>query len=360
MKLFACGVCGQPLMFENTACVQCGHRLGYDVASDNLLPLDEAGSDLWRPASGDSSASFRFCANAAQDVCNWLVPAESDARFCRACRHNRTIPDLNDAKNLPLWRELEWAKHRLFYTLVKLGLPLVTRQEDPQEGLAFDFLTDDGGQQVLTGHEHGIITLNAKEADDAHRVTMKERMGEVYRTLLGHFRHEIGHWYWDRLVRDGAMLDEYRATFGDERDDYDAALKKHYAEGPSPDWRDHFISAYATTHSWEDFAETFAHYLHIVDTLETARSFGIAVHARETDALDTEATLNPYKAGSMDAMLAVWSPIAFAVNALNRSMGQPDLYPFVLPPDVVRKLEYIRKLVATSGRSDAESQRKAA
>mgnify|MGYP000014585180 CR=1 FL=1 len=359
MKLFACGVCGQPLMFENTSCVSCHHRLGYDVVSDTMVALDPL-DDLWRPASGDTSRTFRFCANAAWDVCNWLIPSEIDAQFCRACVYNRTVPDANDPAKLRLWRDLEAAKHRLIFTLIKLDLPMPTRNEDPNEGLAFDFLVEEGSTKVLTGHDQGLVTLNAAEADVAARVKLREEMGEAYRTLLGHFRHEIGHYYWDRLVRDGPMLAECRSLFGDDTADYQQSLERHYSQGAPADWREHFVSAYATMHPWEDFAETFAHYLHIVDALDTARAFGMAVNARAVDSLEAEASLDPYRATSMEQMTAVWDPLCFAVNALNRSMGQPDLYPFVLPPAVLQKLEFMRRLVATAGGTRAEPQRMAA
>ena len=359
MKLFACGVCGQPLMFENTRCERCHHSLGYDVATDEMVALD-AIDGLWRPASGDTSKHFRFCANAAYDVCNWLIPAETGAQFCRACVYNRIIPDVSYPENLRLWRELEAAKHRLIFTLIKLDLPMPTRLEDPNEGLAFDFLVEDGSTKVLTGHDQGLVTLNASEADVAARVKLREEMGETYRTLLGHFRHEIGHYFWDRLVRDGPMLDECRSLFGDDRADYQQALERHYREGAPADWREHFVSAYATMHPWEDFAETFAHYLHIVDTLDTASSFGMAIHAKAVDSLEAKALLDPYRATSMEEMIAVWDPLCFAVNALNRSMGQPDLYPFVLAPAVLRKLEFMHRLVTTAGGVRADPRKQAA
>ena len=193
---------------------------------------------------------------------------------------------MNDPQKLKLWRDLEAAKHRLIFTLIKLDLPMPTRRENPEEGLAFDFLVEEGSTKVLTGHDEGLVTLNASEADAASRVKLREEMGEVYRTLLGHFRHEIGHYFWDRLVRDGSMLDECRALFGDDRADYQASLEKHYKSGPPADWREHYVSAYATMHPWEDFAETFAHYLHILDALDTASSFGMAVHAKAVASLD--------------------------------------------------------------------------
>ena len=359
MKLFACGVCGQPLMFENTSCVKCHHRLGYEIETDAMVALDPV-DDLWTPAVAGATTTYRFCANTEAEGCNWIIPSDSGAQFCRACEYNRIVPDISDPENLKRWRELEAAKHRLIYTLTKLRLTIPTRQDNPQEGLVFDFLVETGSEKVLTGHDSGVIVINAAEADAASRVKLREEMGEAYRTLLGHFRHEIGHFFWDRLVRDGSMLDQCRAIFGDDREDYQEALKKHYANGSPPHWREHFVSAYATMHPWEDFAETFAHYLHIVDALDTARSFGMAVHAKAVESLDTEATIDPYYAPSIHAMLSIWDPLCFAVNALNRSMGQPDLYPFVLPADVLKKLEFIRTLVATAGGTRAEPMKQAA
>jgi hypothetical protein len=352
MKLFACGVCGQPLMFENTRCERCGHRLGYSHHADALLAL-EPEDDGWRSADGVSpQGRWRLCANAEFDTCNWIVDDPGEGRYCRACAHNHTLPDLSIPQNMRGWREIEIAKHRLFYTLLKLGLRTYTRAEDPQEGLLFDFLSDQGKTKVLTGHEHGLITLNVGEADPARREKMRASMGEQYRALIGHFRHEIGHYFWDRLLRDGPMLDEYRRVFGDEREDYEEALKRHYEQGTPADWQDHFISAYATTHSWEDFAETWSHYLHIVDSLDTAHSLALSIKPPAAPELAAAATVDPYTASSVADMLKAWVPISFAVNALNRGMGQPDLYPFVLPPPVVAKLEFIHRLVHTqvSGR----------
>jgi hypothetical protein len=362
MKLFACGVCGQALMFENTHCESCGHRLGYDRAVNELLALEPAGESgdagLWRPVSADAQAR-RLCANAAYQACNWLVDDGNDS-YCRACSYNHMTPDLSVPAHVTLWREIEVAKHRLFYALERLRLQVPTRQEDTVNGLAFDVLTEEGGAKVLTGHDNGLITLNAAEADAARRESMRASMSEDYRTLIGHFRHEVGHYVWDRLVRDGGMIEQCRAIFGDERANYDEALKRHYAAGPPPGWRNNFVSAYATTHPWEDFAETFAHYLHIVDAMETARSFGLAVHPKDVAGLDAEATIDPYSAPSVGIMLGVWVPLGFAINALNRGMGQPDIYPFVLAPAVVRKLEFIHGLVHRQSQGERTAPAQAA
>jgi hypothetical protein len=348
MKLFQCQFCGQLVYFENRICEGCGHTLGYLPDNATMSAMEPDGSDWWALAEPESR--YRFCFNAQYDVCNWLVAADATEPFCLACRHNQTIPDLSLPDNLLRWRKLEVAKHRLFYSLLRLGLPLVNRIEDPEQGLAFDFVAEPrtpDAEPVMTGHDNGLITLSLKEADDSERERTREDMNESYRTLLGHFRHEIGHYYWDRLVAEKGRLDEFRACFGDERQDYGEALKRHYAEGPPVNWQNTYVSAYATAHPWEDFAETWAHYLHIVDSLETAGAFGLQVHPRidKTGDFHTEVNFDPHHARSISQLVDAWLPVTFAVNSLNRSMGHPDLYPFILSPTVIEKLGKIHGVV---------------
>ncbi len=252
--------------------------------------------------------------------------------------------------NLAAWQKIEIAKHRLFYTLIKLKLPLDCGFNDNRERLAFDFLAtplDAATPRVMTGHDNGLITVALEEADDAEREKRRTSMHEPYRTLLGHFRHETGHYYWDILVRDGNQLEGCRLIFGDERADYAQALQKHYADGPPPNWQDNFVSAYATTHPWEDFAETWAHYLHIVDTLEMARAFGIYVNPPIARSGELEAAVDfqPYRAPDVATLVDTWLPLSNALNSLNRTMGQPDIYPFILSPAVIKKLGAIHDLV---------------
>lgn len=336
MQRFYCQTCDHEVHFDNVACVACDSALGYAPQVNAMLAA--APGEVWRDKGG---ATYSACQNRDFATCNWLV--DGDGGLCRACRHNRVIPNLDDPTHLALWRAIEAAKRRLFYSLIRWHLPAPTKAEDEAAGLAFDFLADEVGpdgmaKQHLTGHASGLITINIAEGDDAERERRRSEMGEPYRTLVGHFRHEIGHYYWDRLVAHGPALTKCREVFGDDTEDYAAALQRHYQNGPPDDWADHAISAYATAHPWEDFAETFSHYVHMVDGLETAHAFGVVM----TGAM---AASDPYEAGSAEDLIAAWVPVTVAVNAVNRSMGQPDLYPFVLSPAVAQKLGFIHALI---------------
>jgi hypothetical protein len=357
MRLFTCQNCSQLLYFENSACTRCHATLGY-MPHDFTMRAIEPDGDFWRELNSDAPERYVLCANSADAGCNWLVPANDASRFCVACQHNHTIPDLSVPENVTPWRILEAAKRRLFYGLMRLCLPLTTRVEDPAHGLAFDFPAEAAsGPKVMTGHDNGLITIALKEGDDAERQRMQKQMGELYRTPLGHFRHEIGHYYWDVLVRDGGRLDAFRALFGDERADYAAALQAHYARGDDGSWRESFVSLYASSHPWEDFAETWAHYMHIIDTLEMAGAFGVVVNpglARDPG-MRAEVDFDPYRAADMQAVVDTWLPLTYAVNSLNRAMGQPDLYPFILPQPVMAKLDFIHGLMGCVARNTADA-----
>jgi hypothetical protein len=349
MKLFSCQSCGNVLYFENRSCGRCGCRLGHAPEREMLLALEPDGAGF--RASGSGVRRF-LCDNAAHDACNWLVPEGSAGGYCLACRHNGTIPDLSLPDNLRGWRELEGAKHRLFYSLLRWQLPLRTRAEDPQHGLIFNFLADTPAAKIMTGHENGLVTIALAEADDIERERRRLEMGEPYRTLLGHFRHEVGHHFWDLLVRDGGQLEACRGLFGDDSANYQAALKRHYGEGAPPDWQQRYVSAYATVHPWEDFAETWAHYVHIVDTLEMAGNFGIEVRpAVDTSgALSASIDFDPYLVADFDRVAQAWLPFVFAMNSVSRAIGVRDMYPFILAPPVIDKLKFIHRLVQGVGR----------
>ena len=359
MKLFQCQNCGQPLYFENTRCERCGLALGYLSEQATITALKPDGNapnaqqQVWRALADNES--YRYCANAAYGVCNWLVPASNPDDYCTACRHNRMIPDLSWTENVEKWRALEGAKHRLFYTLLQLRLPVETQMESPT-GLAFEFLADvaPAASPVMTGHADGVITINLAEADDVERERRRHQMGELYRTLLGHFRHEVGHYYWDRLIADTPQLDEFRRIFGDERQDYNQALQNYYANGPVADWSEHFISPYASSHPWEDFAETWAHYLHMVDTLETAYVAGLAISPKLPQSPGAVFDFHPLNTG-MDRLVEAWLALTFAVNSINRSMGLHDLYPFVLGSLAVEKLTFVQNRIRAVSRPTIKS-----
>jgi hypothetical protein len=362
MKIFQCQACDQPVSFESTRCDSCQRRLGYVCGVHEVSALEPSG-DLWH-AYADPAGKYRFCANAAHDACNWLVPDGAPERFCAACRHNRVVPDLTIGWNLTRWRQIEAAKHRMFYSLMRLGLPLMTRAENPVTGLAFDFLVDPAesyrmGPPVLTGHLNGLITMNIAEADDVERERRRMLFGEYYRTLLGHFRHEIGHYFWNVLVRQDQSLWDFRALFGDESQNYAAALQRHHTYGPPDDWAEGYVSAYATCHPWEDFAETWAHYLHIVDTLETASVFGLRLspHFRNKTAPTVAIDFDPHQSPDLDRMVEAWLPLTYAINSLSRSMGQPALYPFKLTPAVIAKLSFIHERIdAVQGHAQSQDE----
>ncbi len=340
MRSFACPSCAQLVFFDNSICLRCETQIGLDPAS---LALVEPSDELVR------------CANQLVAACNWLVPtgvdgAATDDGLCVSCQLTRTRPDDDDPDALEAFATAERQKRRLVYQLLDLGLPVAPYDDEAASGIAFDLLSS-RFDQVMTGHADGVITLDLAESDDAHREQVRQQMGEAYRTVLGHLRHEIGHYYWDVLVTDD-RVDEVRSLFGDDRLDYGEALERHYGSGPPVDWADHHVSQYATMHPWEDWAETFAHYLHLRDALQTAAAFGIEVHGPAAEVGDVEGELEvvpvePDDAQPIDDLVADWLALSYALNAMSRSLGNDDLYPFVLAPEVVAKLGLVHDLVTT-------------
>ncbi len=362
MRLYRCDNCGNAVHFDNRACVQCGFRLGFVAEALSMhtvvpdaSPQGSADGSRWRRLDQQQFV-YHFCPNAAFDICNWLVPADSPEPFCQSCRHNGLVPDPTSESGLKRWRAIAEAQRHLFYSFLRWDLPRPTRAEDPNGGLIFDLkddeiLPDGSCEPALIGHDEGRIVIRTAEADDLTREQMREQMNEPYRTLLGHFRHETGHFIWNKLVRDAATpdgrgkLDGFRAVFGDEREDYATALDRHYKEGPPPGWGANFISYYATTHPWEDFAECFAHVLHIVDSLETAHIYGIALAPLSHSELAAHANFDPYAMLDFDKIAEVWIPLSVALNSIHHSMGERDLYPFILTPAITAKLKYVHSLI---------------
>ncbi len=355
MRTFRCDNCGHPLFFENVQCLQCGSTLAFlpdRLALCAIEPVPGDTTGLWqrkaRPQRKPDLRRYRLCNNHIQhQACNFVVRSGDPNPLCASCRQTRMLPDLSIPQNHERWYRIEVAKRRLFYTLAKLRLVSVDTPDGRTDGPVFDFLAELPGHRLLTGHCQGLITLNIAEADDDERVRRRVELHEPYRTLLGHLRHESGHFYWDRLLLNG-RIDDFRAMFGDERINYNQALQDYYAAGGAPaNWQSSFVSAYATAHPWEDWAETWAHYLHMVDLMETASSYNTRVVVPGTDADDAEEVTNPFDAepSDFDELVEQWVPLTLLLNSLNRSLGQDDAYPFALTAGALEKLRFVHDVI---------------
>ncbi len=355
MRVFNCDACGHPVFFDSVQCVHCGAELAFipellRVAA--LRPQTEPGPTpaqwtLLTDRQGASAPRYKLCAHRGPvGQCNFALPAGDTETLCASCRQTRWLPDLSSPANALHWTRIEAAKRQLFYTLAKLGLGPDSGQDPPR----FELLADlPGHKPVLTGHANGTITLNVAEADDAERARRRQALHEPYRTLIGHLRHESGHFFWEQLVQRTGRIEDFRALFGDERMDYGQALQRHYeADARDDSWRSDFVSAYATAHPWEDWAETWAHYLHMLDLLETAASYStsitlpaaagqqVPVHMRDPFA--------PRASKDFNAMIEQWVPLTLLANSLNRSLGHGDAYPFALAPGALRKLQFVHEV----------------
>ncbi len=362
--------CGNAVFMRNSACLNCHRQLGYEPERAQIVALHATErDDQWTIDSEGGSAGtgkrYHRCANFhTAAACNWLRPVnlrlpESDNGLCIACSLNRTIPDQSLPENQVLWQRIEVAKRRLVSQLLALGLPVTTLAlspwQDAKAGMAFAFLRSMQGQDpVTTGHAHGVITLDAMEADDTERERIRESLREPYRTLLGHLRHEVAHYYWDRLVAKTAWLEPFRQLFGDERADYAQSLDHHYQIGAPFDWAQRYVSAYASSHPWEDWAETWAHYLHMRDGMDTAAGFGFEASDIDTDRrpYTLDALWNPGLPGAQSYLDFVnnWLRITAVLNELSASMGERDFYPFVLPYPAVAKLQLVHEIVSAQRR----------
>jgi hypothetical protein len=350
VRTFSCPSCAVLVFFENSLCLTCQTSIGFDRVSGGFLALAHGPTGLTHRT--EDGRVLRPCANLHLACCNWLAASDALGGLCDCCLLTRTRPHDNDHAGLVAFARAETAKRRLLYQLDDLDLPVVTRREDPAHGLAFDLLSSASGP-VVTGHANGVITLDLAEGDDGHREMLRVRLAEPYRTLLGHFRHEIGHFYWTVLVEKRAAWSVFRVMFGDERADYARALSIHYDSPPPARWWDTHVSIYATAHPWEDWAETFAHYLHIRDTLQTASSFGVLVTGPAAPVrIDPAAPLAAMPVETQDdfdLLIDTWLPLTYALNGMNRSMGKDDLYPFVLSQTVVEKLRLVHELIISAG-----------
>jgi len=341
MRPFPCSTCQQLLFFDNTACLQCGSGLGFVVDELQLVALVPVDDNEFERGDG-GQGRYRRCENELVARCNWLLPSHDHAELCKSCSLTSVRPHEEETESAEAFALAETAKRRLLYQLMSLGLPVIDRAVDEQNGVTFELLSS-RGRNVITGHDGGVITLDLSESDDVHREFVRKQMGEPYRTVLGHLRHEIAHYYWPALVEQAGLIESFRALFGDERVSYANALERHYNEAPNDDWSTTHVSHYATMHPWEDWAETFAHYLHIEAGLGTASGIGLAV---------TEPALSAGRQAwngrpdiDIDEMIQGWLGLTLGLNAMARSIGQSDLYPFVLSPMVVEKLDFVHRSI---------------
>lgn len=332
--------CGQSVFSENTQCINCGRVLGFDPFQEKMLSLDLQPDGRLK---GPDGHFWHLCANREQhQVCNGLAEGDAPGALCAGCSLNRTIPVLDRPENLRRWKKLESAKRRMITGLARQGLDVRSKNNSHSAGMRFDFMEDQRSHPdvletfVSTGHKSGVITINVVEADDVQRVQARELMGERYRTLLGHFRHEAGHFFYNELTSD---FDAFIQLFGDPSEDYDSALEAYYRDGPSADWARHFISAYACSHPLEDWAECFAHYLHMRDALVTAAACGLATIS---------------DGAGLSEQLQAWTVLSMGLNEVSRSLGQRDAYPFIITDEIAQKLAFVHEAILRVGQGASE------
>ena len=345
MRVFLCDHCHHPVFFGSVQCLHCGSTLGFIPERLEMAALQAADrGGTWQRRVAEPSQHYRLCAHAEQIGCNFTVAVADPEPLCASCRQTRWLPDLGEPANRRRWSQIEHAKRHLYYTLARLNLEPTQGQAGP----SFELLQDLPGAPVLTGHRAGTITLNVAEADDDERARRRLALREPYRTLTGHLRHESGHYFWDLLVLHGGAIDAFRALFGDERQDYASALQRHYAkEACDTRWQAQYVSAYAMAHPWEDWAETWAHYLHMVDLLETAASYHTQLSVPQAGLQPPVQVQNPFgqPAPSFDTMVQEWAPLTLLLNSLNHSLGQQDAYPFAPSAGALAKLRFVHELI---------------
>ena len=342
MQPFPCASCQQLLFFDNWKCLRCGSQVGYIPEAGLLVALRPV--QEWQERIDGVPGRYRPCSNRTVARCNWMVAHDDPSGRCASCRLTSVRSNDADVESIEAFADAEAAKRRLLHQLWALGLPVIDRSVDAVRGVTFELLSS-RGRNVITGHESGVITLDLSESDDAHRAFVRQQLGEPYRTVLGHLRHEIGHYYWPSLVEGQGQVAEFRAVFGDERLTYEDARDRYYAQDDG-DWSGTHVSQYATMHPWEDWAETFAHYLHIDAGLATAESIGLTVGEPAKSA--GRAAWRTRDHITIGEMVQSWLGLSLALNAMARSIGQSDLYPFVLSPKVVEKLDFVHRSVWTA------------
>lgn len=121
-----------------------------------------------------------------------------------------------------------------------------------------------------------------------------------------------------------------------------------------------FISAYAASYPWEDWAETSAHYLLMFDALETASQFGFSVedHKLQAPAQPVNGGQEAARLQDFDVLFEQWTKFSIAINAIDRSMGLRDAYPFAPSLAVRRKLRLIHQIIDAVSRSGTDIRSK--
>ncbi|MEM6354459.1 MAG: putative zinc-binding metallopeptidase [Pseudomonadota bacterium] len=297
---------------------------------DNLAAPDGAAVAYdWRIGSFVSAASF--CANREVIGCNWV--AATDTTLCDACAMTALAPDPSMPGAVDNWAATEAAKR---WVLATLGRWDWFGRQDTGPRPVFHMLAE-GVTPVVMGHAEGVVSISVEEADPVLQIARREALGERYRTMIGHMRHEIAHVLWWRLSIRDDFLEGFRSLFGDEHSDYGAALKQHYGDGAPSDWRERYLTPYASAHPHEDWAETAAHLLHLVDITDSFLAAGLS--ADDVPGCDWD----PYVEPDPNMLMDVAATLAVGINHVNRSMGLPDLYPFVLSEHARRKLAFAHR-----------------
>jgi hypothetical protein len=346
MKIFECPHCLNPLAFESTHCERCGHAVGYlnQYSELKLLVQGEHGKIY-----SEEGRTYQYCQHHQHGVCNWLVPTDSVHSLCDVCLLDQNLSGITSEEQRVTWKKMEQAKHRLIYSLNRLNLPVVSKSDAPDHGLSFEFLTEEyPSSPVRNGYSNGLITINLARADAGSTGSLRHRIEEHHGSIMSFLRHEIGHYYWEQLVLSNrAILQTFRELFGDEIPDYDQALDQHHQIGPPDNWQKDYSSKYATFHARADWAETWSHYLYLMDLLESAYALGLSIrpNLQSASSMSMYASFDPYKETEFEKILDAVIPLTFAVSHLNQRTEQPNLYSFSIPEPVIRKLRFVHQLL---------------
>lgn len=346
MKIFECPNCLNPLSFESTQCARCGHAVGY-LKQYSELKLLVPGED--GKIHTEEGRTFQYCQHYQYGVCNWLVPTDSAHSLCDVCRLDQNFPEINSEDQRAIWKEMEQAKHRIIYSLNRLNLPVVSKIDAPDHGLSFEFLTEEyPSSPARNGYSNGLITINLSRADARSTGSLHHRIEEHHGSIMSFLRHETGQYYWEQLVLSNrAILQTFRDLFGDEIPDYTEALNQHHQLGPPDNWQKNYSSKYATFHARADWAETWSHYLYLMDLLESAYVLGLSIrpNLQSASSMSMYASFDPYKETEFEKILDAIIPLNFAVSHLNQNTEQPNLFSFSIPEPVIRKLRFVHQLL---------------